>query len=115
MDIEAGEGPSQGRFSRKHIDSKDLGVTYWKFTPNFKAEKGHKHSVQEEVYVVIAGSGRMLLNDKVEDLKQWDVVRVAPETTRAFEAGPDGLELIIAGGPKPEGGDGERAQITWPV
>jgi mannose-6-phosphate isomerase-like protein (cupin superfamily) len=115
MDIETGEGPSQGRFSRKHIDSKDLGVTYWKFTPNFKAEKGHKHSVQEEVYVVIAGSGRMLLNDKVEDLKQWDVVRVAPETTRAFEAGPDGLELIIAGGPKPEGGDGERAQITWPV
>ena len=33
---------------------------------------------------------------------------------RAFEAGPDGLELIAVGGPKPEGGDGVRSEAPWP-
>jgi hypothetical protein len=33
---------------------------------------------------------------------------------RAFEAGPDGLDIIAVGGPKPEEGDGVRATATWP-
>ena len=41
------------------------------------------------------------------------MIRVAPEVARAFEAGPDGLELIV-GGPKPEGGDGVRSDSPWP-
>ena len=44
----------------------------------------------------------------------WDTVRVAPEVVRAFAAGPDGLEVIAIGGPKPEGGDGETASAEWP-
>jgi hypothetical protein len=47
-------------------------------------------------------------------LRRWDVVRVAPKVARAFEAGPEGLELIAIGGPKPEGGDGERVDVDWP-
>jgi hypothetical protein len=39
---------------------------------------------------------------------------VAPGVVRAFEAGPDGLELIAVGGPKPEGGDGVRSEAPWP-
>ena len=41
-------------------------------------------------------------------------VRVAPEVVRAFAAGPDGLEIVAVGGPKPEGLDGETAPVTWP-
>ena len=41
-------------------------------------------------------------------------MRVAPEVVRQFEAGPDGLELIAVGGPKPEGGDGVLAETPWP-
>jgi hypothetical protein len=41
-------------------------------------------------------------------------VRVAPQVVRAFGAGPQGLELIAIGGPKPEGGDGEMLEVTWP-
>jgi hypothetical protein len=33
--------------------------------------------------------------------------------TRAFEAGPDGIELIAVGGPRPEGGDGEMVVDWW--
>jgi mannose-6-phosphate isomerase-like protein (cupin superfamily) len=89
-------------------------MTLRRFAPNYRNGRTHTHKVQEEVYVVIKGTGRMLLDDKVENIKQWDVIRVAPETERTFEAGPDGLELIIAGGPKPPEGDGEPKDADWP-
>ncbi len=114
MDIDGGGGDLQMRFSRKHLDSKDLGVTLSKYAPNYRSSSAHSHEVQEEVYVVVSGSGRALLGDKVEELKQWDVVRVAPETVRTFEAGPEGLELVVAGGPKPPEGDGVKAEANWP-
>ena len=58
---------------------------------------------------------RVKLDDEVHDVKQWDVVRVAPPTVRAFEAGPDGLELIVVASDRPEGGDGERIEDFWPA
>jgi quercetin dioxygenase-like cupin family protein len=104
----------QGRFGRKHLDSRDLGVSHFRYAPNFRSPNAHSHRVQEEAYVVVAGSGRILLDDEVQDLAQWDVIRVSPEVVRAFEAGPDGLDVIAIGGPKPEEGDGVRAEATWP-
>jgi hypothetical protein len=55
------------------------------------------------------------LDDELRDVRAWDVVRVAPEVVRAFEAGPEGLELIAVGGPKPEGGDGVQSDAPWPA
>jgi mannose-6-phosphate isomerase-like protein (cupin superfamily) len=104
----------EGRFGRKQLASRDLGVSLWRYAPGFKAVTGHRHRVQEEAYVVVAGSGRILLDDEVRELRQWDVVRVAPEVVRAFWAGPEGLEIVAVGGPKPEGGDGERTDVSWP-
>lgn len=75
----------------------------------------HSHKGQEEAYVVVAGSGRILLDEETQELHLWDVIRVAPEVVRAFEAGPEGLDLIAVGGPKPEDGDGIRAPATWPT
>ena len=104
----------EGRFGRKYLDSRDLGVSHWKYAPNFRNPMAHSHREQEEAYVVVAGSGRIRLNDEVRELKTWDVVRVAPEVVRGFEAGPEGLELIAVGGPKPEGGDGVPSDSPWP-
>jgi quercetin dioxygenase-like cupin family protein len=104
----------EGRFARKHLDSRDLGVSLWRYAANFRSPMAHSHREQEEAYVVAAGSGRVLLDGEVLDLRQWDVVRVAPEVVRAFEAGPDGLELIAVGGPKPEDGDGVMGKAAWP-
>ena len=104
----------EGRFGRTHLDSRDLGVSHFRYAPGLRSSVGHRHREQEEAYVVVSGSGRMLLDDQVVELKLWDVVRVAPEVVRAFEAGPDGLDLIAVGGPKPEGGDGEMADANWP-
>jgi mannose-6-phosphate isomerase-like protein (cupin superfamily) len=74
---------------------------------------GHRHREQEEAYVVVEGSGRVKLDDEVIDLRQWDVVRVAPSVARAFEGGSEGLGLIAIGSDRPEGGDGERVDDFW--
>jgi mannose-6-phosphate isomerase-like protein (cupin superfamily) len=104
----------EGRFSRKHIDSRDLGVSRFRFGPEVRSPAAHRHREQEEVYVVASGSGRALLDDQLVELRVGDVLRVAPEVGRAFEAGREGLELIAVGGPKPEGGDGEMVELAWP-
>jgi quercetin dioxygenase-like cupin family protein len=102
----------EARFGRKHLDSEHLGVSYFRYGPGFRAP-GHRHREQEEAYVVVAGSGRMRLDEEIIELQQWDAVRVAPGVVRAFEAGPDGLELIAIGNDRPEGGDGEMVQEFW--
>jgi len=104
----------EGRFGRKHLDSRDLGISHFRYDANLRSPMAHSHREQEEAYVVVAGSGRVLLDDECVDLRQWDVVRVAPEVVRAFEAGPDGLEVIAVGGPKPADGDGVSATANWP-
>jgi mannose-6-phosphate isomerase-like protein (cupin superfamily) len=104
----------EAKFARSRIGSEHLGVSYFRYGPNFRSNLGHSHREQEEVYVVISGSGRVKLDDEIRDLEQWDVVRVAPSTVRAFAGGPEGMELIVAANDRPEGGDGVRADDFWP-
>ena len=104
----------EGRFARKHLESRDLGVSLFRYAPGLRSPTAHSHREQEEAYVVVAGSGQILLDGEVVQLRQWDVVRVAPEVVRAFEAGPDGLDIIAVGGPKPAEGDGVMGTVTWP-
>jgi quercetin dioxygenase-like cupin family protein len=104
----------EARFSRRQIGSRDLGVSHFKYAANARSHVSHSHREQEEAYVVVAGSGRVRLDDEIRDVVRWDVIRVAPEVVRAFEAGPDGLEVIAIGGPKPEEGDGVQTDDPWP-
>ena len=104
----------EGRFGRKHLDSRDLGVSLFRYAPNVRSPFAHSHREQEEAYLVVSGSGRVLLDDEVHELRQWDLMRVSPEVVRAFEAGPDGLDLVAVGGPRPEDGDGVMATANWP-
>jgi len=104
----------EGRFARKHLDSRDLGISLFRYSPNLRSPMAHSHREQEEAYLVVAGSGQALLDGDVHELRQWDVVRVAPEVVRAFEAGPEGLDLIAVGGPKPADGDGVMGSAVWP-
>lgn len=104
----------EARLGRKHLDSEHLGISYFRYGAGFRNPFGHRHREQEEAYVVVGGSGSVKLDDEVRELRQWDVVRVAPTVARAFEAGPDGLELVVVGSDRPEGGDGEMIKDFWP-
>jgi quercetin dioxygenase-like cupin family protein len=104
----------EGRFARRHLGSRDLGLTHFRFAAHVRPPGAHHHREQEEAYVVLAGSGRVRLDDEVHEVRQWDVIRVAPEVVRAMEAGPDGLEVLAIGGPKPPEGDGVMTDAPWP-
>ncbi len=103
----------EGRFGRKALGSGDLGISHWRYAPGQRLFN-HRHRVQEEVYIVLSGSGRVRLDDAIREVAPYDAVRVGPRVVRAFEPGPGGLELIIVGGPKPEGADGESDDSPWP-
>jgi mannose-6-phosphate isomerase-like protein (cupin superfamily) len=101
----------EARFARNAAGIEGGGFSYQKLAPNFEAPFGHKHTTQEEAYVIVSGGGRIKLGDEVRDLRQWDVVRVQPNVERAFAAGPDGLELIAIGfGPS---GEADMIEKPW--
>ena len=102
------------RMSRKHLESRDVGVSLFRYGRDVRNPISHQHREQEEAYVIVSGSGRVRLGDEIKDVRQWDVIRVAPEVLRAFEGGPDGMDVVAVGGPRPEGGDGELSDAPWP-
>ena len=110
-----GLGPiMEARFARVALECERTGISYQKLAPNARVPFGHRHAEQEEIYVVLSGSGRAKVDDEIVALRPLDALRVAPATFRALEAGPDGLELIAFGGPRSEGDDAEMRQDWWP-
>ncbi|MCB0865031.1 MAG: cupin domain-containing protein [Solirubrobacterales bacterium] len=108
-----GDSAVHAVFSRKELDSPELGVSRFTFPPGERFPFAHRHRSQSESYVVVAGSGRMKLGDEIVELAQWDVLRVDPDVGRQIEAGPDGLDVICIGGSRPDGGDGELVEDFW--
>src|SRR5436309_16014946 len=104
-----GMGPNlETRFGRKPLEVEGGGFSYQRMAPNYVLPFGHRHANHEEVYVVLAGSGRVKLDGEEQELKQWDALRVAPAVARGFAAGPDGMEILVIG--FGEGGDVEMLQ-----
>jgi mannose-6-phosphate isomerase-like protein (cupin superfamily) len=87
----------EARFARSPIGGETLGLSLFRLAPGFRIPFGHKHESQEEVYVIVAGSGRIKVGDDIVDVAQWDAVRFDKDTMRAVEAGPDGIEYVAFG------------------
>ncbi len=51
----------------------------------------HAHKQNEEVYIVLQGSGKMQVDEDVFDLKEGSVVRVSPKGSRSLKSGAEGL------------------------
>jgi mannose-6-phosphate isomerase-like protein (cupin superfamily) len=100
------------RFARRPLEGQTLGLTLFKLEPNFRMPFGHKHEGQEEVYVVVRGSGRAKVDDEIVELGEWDAIRFDSDTMRNVEAGPDGIEyLAFSAGDDPL--DAETVQGWW--
>lgn len=85
------------RFPAAELGAEQTGLNYLILRPGRREAFAHRHREAEEIYVVLAGSGRVKLDDDLVELERLDVVRVGPGVTRAFEAGDDGLEVIVVG------------------
>ncbi len=101
----------EARFARGDLDAERTGISHHRLKPGKRQPFGHKHEQAEEVYVVLGGSGRMRLDDDVIEVGPLDAIRVAPTVTRAFEAGPGGIEVLAVGAH--HDGDGEVVPNWW--
>src|ERR671924_2359374 len=88
------------RLATQALELENSGLCYQRVPPGHRFPYGHTHKTQEEVYVVVRGSGRMKLDDEIVELKEWDAVRVPPGTWRGYEAGPEGLEILVVAPPR---------------
>ncbi len=102
----------EARFARTAIEGTSLGLSYLKLEPGFRIPFGHRHEQQEEVYLVLAGSARLKLDDEIVDVKEWDAVRVGKGTMRNFEAGSEGAEIVAFGAGENQG-DAEVVPGWW--
>ena len=101
----------EARFAKKDLDAEKTGVSHQRLKPGQRNPFGHKHEEAEEVYIVIAGHGRMKLGDEIIEVETLDAIRVSPEVIRAFEAGDDGIEVLAVGAR--HDGDGEVIPGWW--
>ena len=85
----------EARFAHDDLDLEGLGVSYQVVKPGKHHAFGHRHKEAEEVYVVLAGSGHIHLDDDKVEVSRLDAIRVGPEVTRGFAADSDGLELLV--------------------
>jgi mannose-6-phosphate isomerase-like protein (cupin superfamily) len=89
------------------------GLSYQRLPAGYRFPFGHTHRTQEEVYVVVRGGGRMKIDDDVVEVRQWDAVRVPPGAWRGYEAGPDGLEILIVAAPHIDQREDVEGQRGW--
>lgn len=99
----------EARFARSPLGGTTWGMGLMSLAPGFRLPFGHKHSEQEEIYVIVRGSARMKVEDDIVELGEWDAIRLGRDTMRAVEAGPDGVEYLAFGvGTNPQDATMER-------
>jgi mannose-6-phosphate isomerase-like protein (cupin superfamily) len=101
------------RMAREALAVEACGLSFLRIASDFRLPFGHSHKEQEEVYVLVSGSARLKVDDEVLELEPWDAVRIAKDTVRNLEGGPNGAELILFGAPNSGSGDAVMLQEWW--
>ena len=98
------QGPNAIRGIRFHGAGRELGVTAWgmnvlEIEAGCAAYPEHDHvkDGQEEVYVVLKGSGTMDAGGEHVELAEGMLVRVGPSTRRKILPGPQGITVLAIG------------------
>ncbi len=105
----------ESHFARVPLGLEKSGPSHFRIAPGFGVPWAHRHGVQEEVYVVLAGALRVRLGDESVDLAPFDALRIAPGVARGMQGGPDGAELLAYGAPNTENKDSEPIPGFWPT
>jgi quercetin dioxygenase-like cupin family protein len=109
-----GLGPDmEYRPAREPLEGEQSAVSYLRLAAGFRMPFAHHHKEQEEIYVLLSGSATLNLDGEKVELVPLDVTRIAAETIRCLEAGPDGCELLLYGAPNVGSGDAEMHDGWW--
>ncbi|HUA72691.1 MAG TPA: antibiotic biosynthesis monooxygenase [Solirubrobacteraceae bacterium] len=103
----------EARFANRPLGTVRTGVSHQRLRPGVRQAFGHRHQHAEEVFVILAGTGRIRIDDEIVDVGPLDAIRIAPSSARAFEAGPDGLEFVVFG--PHHTGDAVMDPDFWPA
>jgi uncharacterized protein YndB with AHSA1/START domain/mannose-6-phosphate isomerase-like protein (cupin superfamily) len=87
----------EARFPAQDVGAEQTGMNFLTLKPGRRESFGHQHHTAEEIYVVLAGSGRVKLDEDLVELASRDILRVGPGVVRSLEAGTEGLEVVIFG------------------
>jgi uncharacterized cupin superfamily protein len=101
----------EARFPAAALGAEQTGINYLIVKPGEREAFAHRHKSAEEIYVVLEGSGQVKLDDTFEELRPLDTLRVSPGVARSFQAGPNGLAVLVFG-PQVRG-DSELVADFW--
>ena len=78
------------------LEMTDVASRLWRLSPG-QASTKHRHVTQEELYVVLEGTGRMRVGDELLTLAPLSTVAVAAGTVRQIfnDTGADALWLVM--------------------
>lgn len=87
----------EARIIHQAVGSEQVGASFYRLEPGKRFGFGHHHKKAQEIYLVIAGTGRARLGDEIRELHPFDVVYCEPQLMREFEGGEDGMTLLAIG------------------
>jgi uncharacterized cupin superfamily protein len=85
----------------KQLGAEALGARLWRLTPG-QASTKHHHGVQEELYLLLEGRGRIRLGGESLSLSPLDAILVEPDTVRQLFNDTDADQLWLVVGAPPE-------------
>ena len=94
-----GSGPGGAvHFVRKVLGAEAFGINWFELPPNAEGrEHDESETQQEEVNVIVRGSGVYLVEGEEIPVRVGTFMRFDPGTTRQPVAGPDGMAMIGVG------------------
>jgi uncharacterized cupin superfamily protein len=80
----------------KQLEATQLGARLWRLAPG-QASTKHGHLDQEELYVLLEGTGRVRVDDELLTLGPMDTLLVTPESPRQLfnDTDADALWLVV--------------------
>jgi mannose-6-phosphate isomerase-like protein (cupin superfamily) len=97
-ELEASGPGGAVRFVRRELGVEAFGINWYELPPNVEGrEHDEQESQQEEVNVVIRGSGTYRIDGEEVPVREGTMLRFDPETTRMPIAGPGGMTMIAVG------------------
>lgn len=97
----------------KQLEASRLGARLWRLEPGDASTK-HAHDEQEELYLLLEGTGRMRIGEEVLTLAPLDAIVVEPATVRQLfnDTEADQLWLVAGAPPAAQGSTLEMDETT---
>jgi len=83
------------------LEAQSLGARLWRLAPG-QASTRHRHREQEEIYVLLEGTGRMRVDDDLLTIGRLDAVLVEPGSARQVFNDTEDEQLWLVFGAPPE-------------